>query len=77
MSIPFQLKKVANYGSLHPAAARLFLQMGDLLGVSDLVEAACSYHGQIDAVDGEKESTKAIRGLSRNPLLSPDAKWTA
>ncbi len=38
MSIPFQFKKFANYGSSHPAAARLLLQMGDLLGVSGVDE---------------------------------------
>lgn len=32
--IHFQLKKFADYGSAHPAAARLFLQMDDLLGVT-------------------------------------------
>jgi hypothetical protein len=36
--IPFQLKKFADYGSSHPAAARLFLQMTDLLNVADINE---------------------------------------
>ena len=38
MKFPFQLKKFANYGSSHPAPARLFLQMADLLQITDVPE---------------------------------------
>lgn len=44
MKFPFQLKKFANYGSSHPAAARLFLQFADLLNMTDVSE---EHHDQV------------------------------
>lgn len=40
VAIPFQLKKFRDYGSSHPAAARLSLQMFDLLNGTPLAEDA-------------------------------------